>query len=486
VRNISRDPLEQVLFSAWWLIGLLVLAFALRVYALSVPSAWLDEAHTWYFARLPWADLFNSLRMIGVHPPAYFGLEKLVVQVIGDQEWSLRIASVFVDMLALACFIRLGQLAGGSIGCLVSGCFWAFQPMTIWYANEARPYALAGALACALVMVFLMLQQHQSRKLWLAAGLLMLVGLSVHYFFFLVIGALTLWTLVDLRRASPFLRNWLGCTLLAVIPLVLWLYWMFQQPQVTLGIGWITRPMLSDYPITIWNLFSGYGGVWTSWSILFGVATLVLAGLGVLFDTESHLARRALVFGVLLPLSAVWLISQVRPIYVDRYFIVLLPFVGIMLSCGARALQRLAHAIASGWRSQVVVYGSLLVFVVAGFGAGWSVHTEAGYAREDWRSLAAMLMQQPQPLPEIWLSDPESIVPLRYYYHRDVQILDSTVPPACAVECWYVLRQTYATQHSFGQGGAARPAPPADLPACSAQLHWVSPTGLAVWRVKCG
>jgi hypothetical protein len=156
-----------------------------------------------------------------------------------------------------------------------------------------------------------------------------------------------------------------------------------------------------------------------------------------------------------------------------------------MISCGARALWRRAHAVSNGWLSRAAVYGSLLAFVIVGFGAGWSVHTEPGYAREDWRALAAMLRQQPLPLPEIWLSDSESLASLQYYYRSELPILNSIAPPVCTTECWYVSRPSYPVGHSLYRQGATEPPVLPDHPACSAQLHWTSPTGLVVWRVKC-
>jgi hypothetical protein len=129
--------------------------------------------------------------------------------------------------------------------------------------------------------------------------------------------------------------------------------------------------------------------------------------------------------------------------------------------------------------------GLLVVFVTAGLGAAWSVHTEIGYAREDWRSLAALLRQQPAPAPAIGLSEPESIVPLQYYDHAGPLISKRIAPTACAAECWYVLRQSYAGRHSFGQGVVSRPSPPDGFPDCRTQLQWASPTGLTVWKVEC-
>ena len=480
------DQLRRVLDQAWILV-ILLLALGLRMYQLGDQSLWLDEAHTWWFARLPWDSSLDSLRVVGVHPPLHFIGIKMGLGLLGESEWGLRLLSAFVDVLAVALAVKIGREAGRHAGGITGGWFWAFHPMAIWYAREARPYALAAALAAAAVAVFVVLRHRSLGMSWGFAFAVLTLGLLSHYFFFLVGSALILFALADLRYHPGFFRRWMLVSLVAVVPLGLWLIWYFQQRQPVLGIGWIQRPVWTDVAGTFWNLLSGYGGVFSLPTTVLGLTATLLAAMGVLRGQETRLVPFSLWFGLILPLGVVWLISQIRPIYVDRYFIVLLPFVVLLIGSGAQLIwNKVADSIRLH-RSGIAAGGAMLVLGAIGIWTGWQVHVDGTYVREDWRGLAGFLIRQAGEDPALWLSDAESIVPLRYYYHSDLRLLDSAKPLLCRASCWYVLRQPYTATHAFSQSVslAERPWLP-DVPdECHVTTRWQSTTGLALWKVQC-
>jgi hypothetical protein len=221
--------------------------------------------------------------------------------------------------------------------------------------------------------------------------------------------------------------------LLAQRPVCLWLILLLQRPQTMLGIGWIPRPVIADLPATLWNLLSGFGGGSnTMANMLFGLVALLLVGLGVWRDDSRHLARRALIFGIVFPLGGIWLISQHRPVYVDRYFIILLPFVVVMLARGAQVLVcRVQAARPRWWQWRFVPIGIGLGAVALGLWAGGQVLYAGTYAREDWRGLAQLLTEQAGTNPMVWLPDPGTLVPLRYYYKIEFQPIDQAHSAAC-------------------------------------------------------
>jgi len=138
----------------WFLAIMITLAgLALRVYSLGEYSLWLDESHTWFFAHISWPDFWEALRATGVHPPFYFSLEKVVAGALGETEVGLRLISVGADVLSILLAMFLGWQVAGRLGALASGWFWSFNPITVWYAQDARPYSLGVALALAVLVV---------------------------------------------------------------------------------------------------------------------------------------------------------------------------------------------------------------------------------------------------------------------------------------------------------------------------------------------
>ena len=304
-----------------------------------------------------------------------------------------------------------------------------------------------------------------------------------HYFFFVLVAIL-----VRPGRPRPatfplFFRRWTTVALLAMIPLGIWLAWFFSPGSPSLGIGWIRPPIVGDVPLTVWNLASGYGGVLDAPSALLGLSVLALVGFGLAGSTHGDGARLLLV-GILLPILAVWVISQRRPVYVDRYFVVLLPFVAALAAIGASTIARWA---AQSRRPVVLLAVSATAFALVGLSAAWTVHSAPKFMKEDWRGLAAFLQTREASAEEWSLSEPEITLPLSYYGQQERIEDDLALIPSCGDLCWWVLRQPYTATHAFTQsvqepGRSQLPNPPAE---CEKLESWESPTGVSAWELSC-
>ncbi len=466
---------------------LLVAAFVLRFARLGGASLWIDEAFVGWFTDHTWSGLLYTLHLDGGNLPAHFLIVKLITGALGTSELSLRLFSALCGVVAVLLAMILGRMVGNKPGSLAAGWLWTFSPMAIWYARDAKPYAFSATLALALLIVYVSYLRKQKRAYALLAFALLVVGSFSHYYFFLVIMGLILLAMAEMPRQPLFFRKWFLLSLLALAPLAGWLAWFFSQPNPAVGIGWIERPGLSDIPQTAWNLLSGYGGELAFQTTLFGATALALTGAGIFSGKGLTLSRLSFVMGVLAPIVAVWAISQRRPIYMDRYFIVLLPFATIPLSEGAQWTWKFL-AQKTPARSHKVLAGAALAGLVGiGLLAAAQVFGAERYAREDWRGLARRLSTSSEAAPQIWMLDAEAVVPLRYYYRGNMSFIDASQPPVCHDPCWYVMRQPYTATHAFAQGvtPAGRPWKPRLPEGCALREAWESPSGLALWQVAC-
>ncbi len=479
-----KEPLRHGWTTLGLLGALLLAAAALRIYRLGEYSLWLDEAHTWLFTRADWGNFLTPLRLIGVHPPLYFFLDKLVASLVGDGEVGLRLLSVCADLASICLAACLGWKSGGRAGMFTAAWFWAFNPLTLWYAQDARPYALASLLSMTALLLFLAARGQLTPGRYIFAGAVLALGMVTHFFFFLVTGALVLLSLLQIRQSPRLFRRWTALSLAAMLPLAAWLGWFFLLPSPVISIGWIQFPQLADLPLTMWNLVSGYGGEFSLPTILFGMLSTGLILFGLSVGTNAPLNRQLILIGVILPLCLTWLISFRRPVYVDRYFIVLLPFLIPALGGGSdqamRRLQQILPARMAGTLA-IVILGSVGLF------NAWQVHRAPQYFREDWKNLAGHLYQQlPEEIP-FWFHHAEMIAPLEYYYRENFTVLESGEPPVCNIPCWWVLRQPYTATHAFTQSvtDPKRPWVPQLPPDCQLLNHWGSPTGIALWKIDC-
>lgn len=470
--------------------GLLLLTVSavwIVLYHLSGSSLWLDEAYTWWFVRQNWTEMFIAIRLDGVHPPLYYMLQKLLVGFIGRTESDLRLFSVLVYLVGLAFSALLGQRVGGGAGALAAAWFWAYHPAAVLYAREARPYAFLAMVSTASLYFFLSAQNNSRKRESLLGGLALASGLLIHYFFLLPFGITLLAALADLHRKRVFFRRWAVISLVAALPFFAWLLWFNRLENPSFGIGWIQKPSLVDLPLTLWNLLSGYGGANSLPVLLFGMTAAGMLLLGLFARHTRSFSFRWVISGLLLPLVGVWLISHQRPVYIDRYFLVLLPVVSMLVSAGASsAWDWICNTFVVSKRAGILIF-CMLVFGILGIYSGWQVHRDPKYRNEDWRGLIAYLDRYQAGLPQVWFPDPAISIPFAYYNQANYQVIQSEGFPFCQTPCWWPLRQPYTVTHAFTQSitDPLRPWKPEIPPDCLLLDSWESDTHLALWQVQC-
>jgi hypothetical protein len=187
-----------------------------------------------------------------------------------------------------------------------------------------------------------------------------------------------------------------------------------------------------------------------------------------------------------MPMVAVWLISQRRPVYVDRYFILLLPLTVGLAGAGVTSISTWlkSRGLGSAWTLAVLAG---LILVTGGAAAGRVFYHDV-YAKEDWRGLAAYIAPAGQVQEAVWRSEPEILLPLAFYLPQPPTLLNDQAALPCEDGCWYVTRKPYTATHAFGQSVEEpdRPWTPSPPNGCAQLDAWISGTGLAAFRIVCG
>lgn len=162
------------------LVGVLLLAVAMRLPPIS-ESLWLDELHTAWVVSDGIAQA-PERAAIGNQSPLYFLMTWGATTVFGMHEWSLRGPSLVAGLALVAgAFLVALRWTNSLLAAGVVGLCAAIDRNFVFYATEARPYALVQLLALAQLYLYWRLETRPAR--WYRnAFIVTSVGmLYVHY-----------------------------------------------------------------------------------------------------------------------------------------------------------------------------------------------------------------------------------------------------------------------------------------------------------------
>ena len=149
----DASPVPNHHHRSWWtLLAIILVASAFILPGLGHKSLWIDEADSVYFAEHPWPALLFQL--CDPHPPGYYALLKLTITLAGASEFAVRLPSALAGILAIAALARLTRelrlpkvyAARLRIRPWLPAALLALAPLQVWYAQEARMYALVTLL----------------------------------------------------------------------------------------------------------------------------------------------------------------------------------------------------------------------------------------------------------------------------------------------------------------------------------------------------
>ena len=228
-------------------VAVLLLAAGLRFHELGAQSLWNDEGNSVVQAGRSLSAIAEHAAR-DIHPPGYYWLLAGWKGLTGDSEFALRSLSALASVLSVAFALALGRRLYGDWAGLAAALLVALNTFSIYYAQEARMYALLALLGAAgmwtLAGLVLMAskvkaaERKHTRSLasaapispslnrrggwgvrlsagrWaVALGLINAAGLYAQYAYPLLIaaqGLLILVALVQRRRERPVARRLLG------------------------------------------------------------------------------------------------------------------------------------------------------------------------------------------------------------------------------------------------------------------------------------
>ncbi|MFL7792300.1 MAG: glycosyltransferase family 39 protein, partial [Anaerolineae bacterium] len=433
-------------------LAIIALGAFLRFYQIGATGLWIDEAFSIWMGRQPVGQMLDWLVRIDQHPPLYYLMLRLWMR-LGDGEAVVRALSALCSTLTIPVIYLLGRrLADRGVG-LLAALILAVSPFHVYFAQEARMYALL-ALNASLALYALVrlltdpraatlalgrqlagfwrewwtthcrppLRTIETDLAWLAYAVFTAATLLTHntaVFFPLatnlfILGSLTIRRALPPSSSRPFvslslhlppLCNWL---LAQAGVLLLWSPWLPDFISQSLGVYrefWLSAPTLETVAGTVGAFVGGLLPLSLPAIYTFGALCMALILMG-LFHFRREPARAALLLIVFAtPILGEWLVSRWRPIFYERTLIwASLPFYVLLGAgiCGFEPQRRIRPK--AGGRKEIKTWRSLRLCGEKAFGcsslcavvailvlSGFALHAYyTQLEKEQWDDAAAL------------------------------------------------------------------------------------------------
>jgi hypothetical protein len=405
------------------LLGLLLLAFALRAFHLDYQSFWSDEGISLVRANLPLGEMMAQMPV--EHVPGYFVLLRGWMALVGTEDFGIRYFSLLPSVWAVALIYRLALSLGSRRVALVVALLLTTNAFQVWYAQEARMYSWLLAMGLlATIACWRLFVRSSGWGTWAIYVAATACTIYLHFFGFLVPLSHAAWALVWLLsgRERQGLWRWAGAGGVVVL---LFAPWVMRALELFTFEGWrepldVTRvPWLLLQAYTVGESMPAPWSAWLPWLY----ALLALLGLAA-WSYRRGLA--ALFLGILLAtaLAVVWVLVVRQPDFHVRYPIFISAPL-LLLAAGG-----IAGVDPAWWQSRAsrggVVLSSLLVIglVSANALALQRIYTDSSLHKPNFKGATAVINAEVAPTDTVLVDGPNPQLVFDHYYTGSAPVYD--------------------------------------------------------------
>lgn len=140
-----------------WLVMILLLGIAIRLYNPTFRSLWGDEAHSFYLAQqiTPRSIIPVTINLIKEsHLPVYFALLSAWMGIFGVSEYAMRSLSILIGIFGLIAFFFFSRKMFDEKTALISMFLLAFSPLAVMHSQEIRMYGFLFLLSTLSSLCF--------------------------------------------------------------------------------------------------------------------------------------------------------------------------------------------------------------------------------------------------------------------------------------------------------------------------------------------
>jgi mannosyltransferase len=422
-----------------WALMTILLAFALRVYALDAQSLWNDEGTSVALALLSIEAIINGAAR-DIHPPLYYLLLHFWMPLAGNTEYAVRFLSVIAGVVIVALVFRIAYFVFDEHVALLAALLTALSPFQVYYSQEARMYVwvmLFAAISVYAMMCWLNLKTQISNLkpvfgiwdlgfgtwlIYIAATIAMLYTQYVGAFIVLAENlAFGVWLFFAIRNSQFAIRtlvNWFAGQLIIGSLFLPW--YLFAGGQLATWPS-ISEPL--DLPTLVWRVLNVFS---VGLTLDGNLATITSILLGGLFLLGCWRPTASLLLWTLVPIAAMYIVSLTRPAYNPKFLLLATPAFYILAAHGLDHISRFTFRVSRF--TFHVSRSRLLSFVICSFVIGSFVislinyYTDPRYARDDYRTILQFIDAHERAGDGILANAPGQIDVVRYYWRGNQQL----------------------------------------------------------------
>jgi mannosyltransferase len=480
--DVRQPPTDRIV-----VLTTMALTAVIGGYRLGAPSLWFDETFSIIVADGDLSHLFRMAAETEASGALYYWLLGSWL-TFGTGEAAMRSLSLLLAVLTIPVFHALGRRLVDPLTARVATVLLALNAMFLTYARELRGYSLV--LLLVTVSTYALVRAVREERtgwwaLWAVAGAL---SAYAHLFGALVVGSHVLAFGSLLRDRSQWRRGFVWTSVVGVLLVPMAAFLLANSGEQVdwipaLGLGsfaWLARE-LAGVP--------GEGAIGTL--LVLPVAVFVLIGLYRMAlqwraNPRDEAAQGPLIIlsWLMVPVVAAAAVSVlIQPLFIPRYFIVILPAFALVAAAGITSLRERPFAV------------PIAVVVVVALGIPTVALRYDDSGRQDWRRAIALVAEGWQEGDVIVLTPgyyltavdhyvaeqmPREVRPVRVYgddelgvYGGRADVVDYRVGPAVEVEAdrvWYVTTPGRAA--TLGEPEAGELVGFDQLPSWSAEGTW--------------
>lgn len=403
-------------------VALLIVAFGLRIHTIGAQSFWNDEGNSYVQSLRTFSEIAVHAGR-DIHPPGYYWLLALWRTLTGQTETAYRMFSALASLVIVALTYAVGRRIGGRAVGLLAALLSALNTFQIYYAQEARMYALLGLWGAASTLTLLRLIERPGLRRALIHGTVTAAGLWTGYAFLFVMLAQGLYTVLALLRGRST-TLFVHYLLANIAALLLWLPWLptaVNQITTWPNTGQPVAPGEALSVILHWLIF---GLTAPDEPLALPLILIVFGLIGVRLravDAQRPLQPLLPVIGFSVPLIAFLVMGLFREANL-KHLLPVQPGVSIAVALGAAALWT-AFTDRRRWVLRAAAAVGILWLVRGQIAHLPALYTDPAYQRDDYRAIARTIEAEARPGDIVILNAPNQAEVFGYYYRGDAPVI---------------------------------------------------------------
>ena len=370
-----------------------IIAALLRFYEIDKLSFWQDELFETGFIKVNLKDLVPIILQKDINMLSYDIIVNFWAKLVPSiSEGSLRSLSALFSIASIPVVFLLGKSLSidkkkaTAVG-LVAAFLVTINAYNIQYAQEFRAYSLVFLLTALSTFLFIKAVEKNSPIWWIGYSVISAIAIYSHLFAAFILIAQATSLLFLLRKnihKVPFkgIIASFATIFILTIPLI-----FAAHSQGSAQIAWIQTPTPEAIEAFLTEITGNQGGLLVALYIYTAIAGVIIEAIRVNKQGEVFSKWKLVLIAcsLILPVVLTLLISFIKPIFVDRYLLFIMPYLAIFAAYGIVSFVDLDK-----WKSRNFIGVVLLLIFILLSVIGIKNYFST-YQKEDYRGVAKFM-----------------------------------------------------------------------------------------------